>query len=252
MVTFWEKVQQLFLPQQTAYIKLRGNLITTLGLDTSVTNDQIVQAVKDLVKPVGVVGGVEPTNFVEDFRSLILSGYGFQPSAFILIRNAPLTIINLKEPVGGGLTYDNRIELNGISHEAALHEFCHWWWERNYINKNNIYNFTKDWFRCQYAIEATTATRQFVSLQLFGDGKDWKGIFYNNNLGRHLTMDEITVDNIKSLIDWDHIFVNVCSFTMGSYKNGARALPEFMWKYFDRVFTGDITLVPYYLPGGNV
>ena len=246
MATFWEKVQQLILPQQRAYIKLRGDLITLLNLSTSLSNDEIVNAVKKAT-------GIElPTNRVEVFRNKILDGYGFTNSAKKLLASFPLTISNLDEPVGGGLTYDDRIELNGISHEAALHEFCHWWWERNYINKNNIYNFTKDWFRCQYAIEATTATRQFVSLQLFGDGKDWKGIFYNNNLGRHLTMDEITVDNIKSLIDWDHIFVNVCSFTMGSYKSGARALPEFMWKYFDRVFTGDITLLPYYLPGGNV
>lgn len=48
--------------------------------------------------------------------------------------------------------------------------------------------------------------------------------------------------------DWE-IFASFSSFTMGQFKTGPRALPEFMWEFFEPMFTGELKVKPYYEGG---
>ncbi len=71
-----------------------------------------------------------PYRDVEAFRQHIFEDYRFTPAARQLLANTRIVIHNLHEPVGGGLWFgpvENRIELNGIQDEAAVHELAHAW-----------------------------------------------------------------------------------------------------------------------------
>ena len=49
---------------------------------------------------------------------------------------------------------------------------------------------------------------------------------------------------------WE-IFASFASFTMGKYKEGQRQLPEFMWPFYETLFTGNLNAIPYYEEGGH-
>ena len=61
-------------------------------------------------------------SLVELFRWTVLKGYGFNGRAVNILKDAPLYIKDFTSADGGGLTYHDHIELNGLQHEAALHE----------------------------------------------------------------------------------------------------------------------------------
>ena len=67
---------------------------------------------------------------VEAFRQYIFERYRFTPEARRLLANTRMAILNMREPAGGGLWFgphENRIELQGIQDEAAVHELAHAW-----------------------------------------------------------------------------------------------------------------------------
>lgn len=71
-----------------------------------------------------------PYRDVEAFRQHIFEDYRFTPGARQLLTGTRLVIHNMREPVGGGGWYgpqENRIELQGIQDEAAIHELAHGW-----------------------------------------------------------------------------------------------------------------------------
>jgi hypothetical protein len=76
----------------------------------------------------GASDGPFPT--VEAFRQYIFERYGFTPEARRVLAGTRLEILNMREPAGGGLWFgprENRIELQGIQDEAAVHEYAHAW-----------------------------------------------------------------------------------------------------------------------------
>src|SRR5262245_22660277 len=71
-----------------------------------------------------------PYRDVEAFRLHIFEDYRFTSEARRLLAGTGLVIHNMREPVGGGGWYgpqENRIELQGIQDEAAVHELAHAW-----------------------------------------------------------------------------------------------------------------------------
>jgi hypothetical protein len=67
---------------------------------------------------------------VEAFRRHIFEDYRFTSEAQRLLAGTKIEILNMREPVGGGLWFgpvENRVELQGIQDEAAIHELAHAW-----------------------------------------------------------------------------------------------------------------------------
>lgn len=179
---------------------------------------------------------MRPAETIEQLRWQVIWGYGFTPFAQAILATAPLTVKDWQNTSGGGLTYHDRIELEGRQHQAALHEFCHWVHERTSL-------LDPAWlpaFLVEYkalagdpaGLRNEDTPANFARLQLYGDainGGTWPGVL--------------------ALADWDHAWVSLASYTMGKYQNGPRALPEPLWLFFAPFFTGDCPLRPYYEGG---
>jgi hypothetical protein len=63
------------------------------------------------------------------FRDLILERYDFTRAARVVLREIPVEVEDVRQPLGGGLWYPNerRIVLKGVQDEACLHELVHAW-----------------------------------------------------------------------------------------------------------------------------
>lgn len=70
-------------------------------------------------------------NFADNFRETILSLYPFIEGAKDYLRDIPLIILDKADLRGGGAWYPThrKIELNGLQHEAAIHEMAHAIWQ---------------------------------------------------------------------------------------------------------------------------
>lgn len=80
--------------------------------------------------PAGAGRVAGPYRDVAAFRQHIFEDYRFTPPARRLLADTRMLIHNMREPVGGGLWFgpqENRIELQGIQDEAAVHELAHAW-----------------------------------------------------------------------------------------------------------------------------
>ena len=178
-----------------------------------------------------------PYHSIEHFRWAILTGYGFNAQAISILASFPLVVKDLASEQGGGLTYHDHVELNGITHEAALHELSHVIHERDWglleasPKKDAIDAYLEQYARLAAENDPRYAeAAAFARLQLHGDGAAFPGIL--------------------ALKDWDHAFVSLASWCMNSYKTGPRSLPEYMWTYFERFSTGELLVTPYYMIGG--
>lgn len=197
------------------------------------------------------------------FRNKIFRLYGFIPEARKFIREATgILIRDLDNINGGGLwhTEEQIVEFWGVQHQAAVHELSHVWWH---------------WFRLDYPDLKKGLVRDVVRLSemdkvsnpeyalaiefarayVYGVGEWWgqycNADYQNNPDNLPSDIHNLTEDHFEYRInDWE-IFAGFCSWTMGCYKSGPRQLPEFMWKYFEPLFTGEIKTIPYYMPGGH-
>ena len=172
---------------------------------------------------------------VKKFKWQVIHGYGFNVDSSKLLTLMPLTI---KTPTnnGGGLTYWDHVELEGYNHEAALHEFCHWVWERTgLLNSDYVRSYIDAYEKLAKSDKKTNRDTSnaaaFAKLQLYGDNAEFPGIL--------------------QLSDYDHAFVSLASYHMGQYTKGTRRLPSYMWPYFDKVFSRTTLITPYY-EGGHV
>ncbi len=171
--------------------------------------------------------GLEQYSKTQAFRWRILRGYGFSATAWGLLCDIPLTIKDFGNTTGGGLTYQDHVELEGVQDEAAVHEFSHWVWERVGLPDTALVaRYIEDYKRLAAGDGAPRAV-DFANLQLYGDGQQWPGVL--------------------QLRDMDHALLSLASWHMGRFRDGPRALPPYLWPYFELLFTGGGSETPYYL-----
>lgn len=204
----------------------------------------------------------------EAFREKIFQWHGFQNSAREFIReNSAVIVLDFRSTAGGGFwwppnfsTFSKLVQLLTAQHEGAVHECSHVWWHfhraKNQAQKEGLCRDTvkladMDPKEHPEIKEAINFARGYV----YGIG-DWIGMYgnadYKNN-PENLPEDlhGLTKEDFEKRVnDWE-IFAGFCSFTMGKFKDGPRQLPEFMWQYFERLFTGKLSVVPYYMMGGH-
>lgn len=182
------------------------------------------------------------------FRRYILSVYGFTPSAQSFIRgNSAIVINNITDSCGGGLwgDWDRTVRLWCAQHEAAIHELSHAWWHTYRIqNPNMVKGLARDVVLLADSNDSSEAVN-FAKGYVYGVG-DWKGMYcaYAGCADPHNIQ-----DSDLSLINDQEIYGGFSSWTMGKFKDGPRALPNYMWKYFEPEFTGNVTETPYYMGG---
>ena len=198
----------------------------------------------------------EPINSVAQFREQIFNLYGFSETAKNYISNNSYIIVrNLNDSCGGGgwRPWDRTVELNCAQHEAAVHELSHVWWHNYRLNNPGMAKgLATDLVRLADGEGSETAV-EFAKGYVYGIG-DWQGMYCTDHgcANVHNIKDsdfDITEEAARARInDWE-IYAGLSSWTMGEFKQGSHALPEFLWKYFEPQFTGTIKTTPYYEGG---
>ncbi|MCK4355333.1 FlxA-like family protein, partial [Candidatus Parcubacteria bacterium] len=194
-----------------------------------------------------------------EFRNNIFSYYGFNPEASLFIsNNSILTVLDPLDYSGGGTWYpDNEtITLNGEQHKSAVQGLSHVWWHAYRIeHPETAKDFAKDIVKLANLNPAQNPdivnAIDFAEDYVYGIDGGMES-YYCSDIGcadvYNISAQDFdftkTGDKAK-IIDWE-IYSGFCSFTMGKFKQGARALPGFMHQYFEPLFTGDILVSPYY------
>ncbi|MDP3973826.1 MAG: fibronectin type III domain-containing protein [Candidatus Daviesbacteria bacterium] len=192
------------------------------------------------------------------FRDVILSAYGFTDNASKFIKdNSKISVTDLSGSCAGGGGWQPQsqtVTLNCAQHEAAVHELAHVWWHTFRLqNPEMAKGLARDLVRLANGDGSATAVA-FAKTYVQGDGGSFEGMYCTDN-------GCADVQNIKDsdfdlteaasnakIIDWE-IFAGLSSWTMGQFKSGTRALPSYLWKYFEPMFTGVIQVTPYYSGG---
>lgn len=171
------------------------------------------------------------------YREKVFYRYGFTKEASTRIRGMYIEIGNISETKPLGLSHSGywkpnteSIRLNSANDEVAIHEFAHAWWEdlrKDPETKKNLVTDTILLSRMEDKnYEQTTAMAQWI-LGEFCACPDLENINY-----------ELANDH--------HFYAYMAEFTMGQYNKGSHQLPTFMQKYFDRLFGGNLRVVPCY------
>lgn len=189
----------------------------------------------------------------EKFRDYIFSSFGFTQEATNFIKsNSKIVVNNLAKNCGGGfwVPWTKTVIVFCGQHEAALHELSHVWWdEQRVINPDMAKGLTKDLVRLADGDGSEEAIK-FARYYVYG-GLDWKGMYCTSNgcADVHNIQDgdfDLTHEAKRAkIIDWE-IYAGLSSWMMGQYKSGRRALPDYLWKYFEPQFLGEIKIKPYY------
>lgn len=197
-----------------------------------------------------------------EFRELMFNLYGFTDSAREFIRaNSGIVVKNFSSARGGGLWHPppkRLVELETAQHQGAVHELSHVWWHSFRLKHPNIKReFVLDTVRLgdlnraefqEYGQAITLAYGYVYGID------DWIGMYgnadyKNNRKNRPKDIHNLTDRYIDYCVnDWE-IFAGFASFMMGQYHSGPRQLPNFMWKYFEQMFTGVVAAKPYYQMG---
>ncbi|MCJ7792440.1 MAG: hypothetical protein MUP45_00455, partial [Candidatus Marinimicrobia bacterium] len=95
---------------------------------------------------------------------------------------------------------------------------------------------------------------KMAQIYVFGTERfnGWKGMFCNRdgqNKNCASSYLHPTNEDFDQFINDHEIFAGLASWQMGQYKSGPHVLPEFMWKYYEPLFTGEIQTIPYYEGG---
>jgi hypothetical protein len=161
------------------------------------------------------------------FRDEILRKYDFTPQAREILRNVPITIDDLKRPLGGGGWYpvEQRIHLNGVQDEACVHELTHAWADLTqfYVDphphnpslKGQHFAFRRDVERA-----ATETDPAFLRVAFLA----WEYTYGNPNTG-FPGMNEL---------DWER-FAGLSSGVMGDI----RLMPPDVRRWYEDMFGGN-------------
>jgi len=187
------------------------------------------------------------------FREKMFQYYGFSSEAAQHIRSSSTIVMHDPPTEGGGFWWpgERKVELWGFSHEPAVHELSHAWWEDyRSQNRNLIIDLAKDVVRLADMDSGQNsdfaAAIQFAKGYVYGIG-NWKGMYStdNGNADVHNLQESDFSEGRARVMDWE-IYAGFCSWTMGRFRDGSHKLPQFMWKYFEPEFTGQILVTPYY------
>lgn len=192
-----------------------------------------------LVVLIVVIGiGLFMLNFTTyGYREKVFYRYGFTTEARSYLRGTRIEVANIFEEKPLGLSHSGywkpntkSVRLNTANDEVAIHEFGHAWWEQFRGSKEARKNLIKD----------------TITLSQMNDPT------YNQTIERAkwIVKEFCSCENVKDIdydkVDDHHFYAYTADFLMGQYKNGSHQLPKFMWKYFDRLFSGNTKKTPCY------
>lgn len=172
------------------------------------------------------------------YREKIFYKYGFTGEASsYLRRHTTITVDNIIEKKPFGFTHSGRwepgsknVKLNTASDEVAIHEFGHAWWEEKRKDKKTREGLVND----------------TIKLSKMTDNS------YKNSIkmAKWIVANYCGCANTENInyerVDDHHFYAPMAEFTMGKFKEGLNKLPEFMWPYFETLFSGDLRVAPCY------
>lgn len=182
------------------------------------------------------------------YREKVFYRYAFTREASSKLRGMRIEVANVFESKPLGLQHSGywkpntqSVRLNTANDEVAIHEFAHAWWEdlrKDEETKKGLINDTIKLSQMEDSTYNQTAKRAQWIVSEFCPCPDTSNINYK-------------------AVDDHHFYAYMADFTMGQYKEGSHQLPEFMWKYFDGLFSGNLRVTPCYeiqschFPGNN-
>ena len=174
------------------------------------------------------------------YREKVFYRYGFTSEARSYLRSGYFEVANIFEEKPLGLSHSgywkantNSIRLNTANNEVAIHEFAHSWYDNITVKRGD--------FELIKSLISDT-----IKLSQMEDGEYEQTI----NSAQWIINAYCSCPNIKNVdfkkVDNHHFYAHMAEFTMGKYKEGPHKLPEFMWKYFDGLFSGNLKVTPCY------
>ena len=171
------------------------------------------------------------------YREKVFYRYGITKEGSTRLRGMYIEVANIEETKPLGLSHSGywkpnteTIRLNTASDEVAIHEFAHAWW----------HDIRKDEKTRKSLIDET------ITLSLMEDAQYKQTIERARWIIREFCQcPDVQNINYKK-VDDPHFYAYMADFTMGQYKEGSHKLPGFMWKYFDKLFSGNLKIVPCY------
>ena len=171
------------------------------------------------------------------YREKVFYRYGITKEASTRLRGMYIEVANIEETKPLGLSHSGywkpnteTIRLNTASDEVAIHEFAHAWWEdvrKNPETKKSLVNDTIRLSKMKDEEYGQTITMAQWIVGEFCPCPNLEKINYE-------------------LVDDHHFYAYMAGFTMGQYHEGSHQLPTFMRKHFDKLFSGNLRVVPCY------
>lgn len=157
------------------------------------------------------------------YREKIFYRYRFTGQASSYLRKeTSITVLNISETKPFGFTHSGRwkpssknVKLNTANDEVAIHELAHAWWEEQRKDKKVREGLINDTIKLSKMTDETYLNAIKMA----------KWIVANHAGDDH------------------HFYAYMAEFTMGKFKDGPNKLPEFMWPYFETIFSGSPRVV---------
>jgi len=175
------------------------------------------------------------------YREKVMYQYGLTAKSRNYLRSeTSIYVTNLSETKPFGFSHSGfwtprhkEVKLNTASDEVAIHEFAHAWWEVLRKDTKTVENLVND----------------TVKLSLIED-EDYKQTTLRAKwiIENYCQCDDLQNINYKS-VDDHNFYAYMADFLMGRFKDGPHKLPEFMWKYFDSLFSNNPKNAPCYETG---
>jgi hypothetical protein len=174
------------------------------------------------------------------YREKVLYRYGFTTESRSYLRTTKIEVANIFESKPLGLQHSGywkpnteSVRLNTASDEVAVHEFAHAWWEKLRKDQKTKKDLVNDTIKLS-KMEDPDYTQTIKRAQWIVK----KYCFCPN---------QSSVDYKR--VDDHHFYAYMADFLMGKYKDGSHKLPEFMWKYYEGLFSNNVRKTPCYETG---
>ena len=172
------------------------------------------------------------------YREKVMYQYGLTAKSRNYLRSeTSIYVTNLSETKPFGFNHSGfwtprhkEVKLNTASDEVAIHEFAHAWW--GVLRKD--------------AKTRKALVNDTVKLSLMED-KNYEQTALRAKwiIENHCSCDDVENIDYKK-VDDHHFYAYMADFTMGRFKDGPHKLPEFMWKYFDGLFSNNLKVTHCY------